>query len=444
MEFARFVVSEEGSHQSSEIIIGTLTAIGRAQGNDIRLDDPRVSRHHAVVRQHEDGGWVLSDLGSSNGTYVNGQRVLLPCRLRNGDVVKVGSTSLKFVHKGSERTEVADLTSGESTLAGELPPPAVIGQSPTMAEVFRLIEKAASSTIAVLIEGETGTGKELVARAIHSVGPRSAARFVAVNCAALPETLLESQLFGHRRGSFTGANQDQPGLFEAASGGTVFLDEIGEMPLTMQPKLLRVLQEGEIVPIGDTRPRKVDVRVISATNRELVAEVESRGFRQDLYYRLAAFPILLPPLRERREDIALLAERFLTVSAHRQHKHIRGIAPAALECLVRFDWPGNVRELQNEIQRAVVLATDGEQIDTGHLSTRIVNPEPTAEPVPQAGAVDGAGGPPSRLAGARAEFEARYIAEVLKQQGGNVSRTATVLGLSRVGLHRKLKEYGLR
>jgi two-component system response regulator HupR/HoxA len=316
-----------------------------------------------------------------------------------------------------------------------------------MEAVFRLMTKAAGSTIAVLIQGETGTGKELVARAIHAVSPRGRGPFLAVNCAAMPETLLESQLFGHRRGSFTGADRDRVGLFEAATGGTVLLDEIGEMPLAMQAKLLRVLQEGEITPIGDTKPRPVDVRVISATNRDLSAEVAARRFREDLFYRLASFPIGLPPLRERPEDIPVLVERFAAQAAHAHRKRIAGVTAEAFACLRQFDWPGNVRELQNEVQRAVVLAEHGEALGVAHLSPRLrgeAAAAPADSPAPAAAEPATAGAPAAQLREARAAFEARHIADVLRQQGGNVSRAAVVLGLSRMQLHRKLKEYGIR
>jgi two-component system response regulator HupR/HoxA len=313
----------------------------------------------------------------------------------------------------------------------------MIGTGASMAEVICLMESAAASPIAVLVEGETGTGKELVARGIHGASARAEAPFVAVNCAALPETLLESELFGYRRGAFTGATQDQRGLFEAASGGTILLDEIGDMPPAMQAKLLRVLQEGEIVPLGDRRPRRIDVRVISATNHELAAEAARGAFHQDLYYRLAAFPIRLPPLRERREDLPLLAGRFLAAAAERHRKVIPGFEPAALALLVRFDWPGNVRELQNEVERAVALARDGESIAPRHLSPKLGDP-----PASAAAAVEEAEAVPLRAA--RAAFEARHIATVLRRHGGNVTRAAEALGLSRFMLQRKMKEYGLR
>jgi len=333
----------------------------------------------------------------------------------------------------------------------------IIATAPVMEDVFRLMESAAASPITVLIEGETGTGKELVARGIHAASDRAEGPFLAINCAALPETLLESQLFGHRRGSFTGAIHDQRGLFEAGDGGTVFLDEIGEMPSAMQAKLLRVLQEGEITPLGDARPRRVNVRVICATNRDLETEMARHSFREDLYYRVAAFPIGLPPLRDRRDDIPLLADRFLGAAARRHGKHIPGIEPAAFALLMRFAWPGNVRELENEVERAVALARAGEPIGPAHLSPKLRAGAGTgASPKLPVGAPRDASSaehdpapsepaqPSDSLRRARAAFEARYIAGVLRQHGGNVSRSAEALGLSRVMLQKKMKDLGLR
>jgi Nif-specific regulatory protein len=323
----------------------------------------------------------------------------------------------------------------------------IVGTSAAMAEVFRLMESAAASPITVLIEGDTGTGKELVARGIHRASARGESPFLAINCAALPETLLESELFGHRRGAFTGAVQDHRGLFEAAAGGTVLLDEIGEMPPTMQVKLLRVLQEGEVVPLGDTRPRKIDVRVISATNRELAAEIAAHRFREDLYYRLAAFPIRIPPLRERREDIPLLADHFLAAAAERHRKWIRGIVPLALELVMRFDWPGNVRELSNEMERAVALTRNDETVGVEQLSQKLrsglatINNRPAAA---TADAIPDSNAPLEPIRQARAAFETRYISEALRRHGGNVSQTARALGISRVMLQKKMKAFGLR
>ena len=324
----------------------------------------------------------------------------------------------------------------------------MIGSGPLMEEVFRLMESAAASPIAVLIEGETGTGKELVARGIHRASARGSEPFVAVNCGAVPEALLESELFGYRRGAFTGAVQDQRGLFEAASGGTIFLDEIGDMAPAMQVKLLRVLQEGEVTPVGDRHPRKVDLRVISATNRDLRAEMEHGRFREDLYFRIGAFPIHVPPLRERRSDIHGLADLCLARAAERHAKRIPGIDAAALERIASFGWPGNVRELQNELERAVALARDGEPIGLAHLSERLRGCTPG-----DAGAVRGA--PDAREAVSspqsssdlrvnRAQFEASFISKVLRTHGGNVTRAAEALGISRVALQKKMKDFGLR
>jgi Nif-specific regulatory protein len=322
----------------------------------------------------------------------------------------------------------------------------MIGSARAMAEVFRLMQSAATSPIPVLIEGETGTGKELVARSIHAAGPRAEEPFVAVNCAALPEHLLESELFGHKRGAFTGATQDQVGLFEAASGGTILLDEVGELPLPMQAKLLRVLEDGEILPVGDRRARKIDVRVLAATNRNLADELAARRFRDDLYYRVAAFPIRLPTLRERREDVPLLVERFLADAASKHQKRIAGVDPPALERLYAHDWPGNVRELRNELARAVALAVDGERIGLAHLSERL---GARATPAPPPAIRFPAGAPPATssttdLRVARDAFEASFIAQVLRDHDGNVSHAARAMGISRVALQKKMKEYCLR
>ena len=442
MEFAKLLLGTDRV-PGGETLVGAYTTLGRAPGNTlILLDDQKVSRHHAAIRLH-DGHYTLSDLGSANGTLLNGKRVLLPERLKHRDVVTIGTTAITFLHPPSERSRLIDDATGDFTMAIDAPSvdPVVVGTGEAMARVFALMQKAAASPIPVLIGGETGTGKELVARAIHHVSGRAGAPFIAVNCAALPEALLESQLFGHRRGSFTGADRDRTGLFEAADGGTVFLDEVGEMPLVVQSKFLRVLQEGEVVPLGDTKPRRVDVRVLSASNRDLRVEVEEHRFREDLFYRLSAFPILLPPLRERKDDVPLLTERFLAAAAHKHGKRVRGIEEAALSCLVAFDWPGNVRELQNEVMRAVAIADDGDSIRLRHLSPHL-RAFATEEPVvPQLMPREGVLGD---LRDARAAFEARYIADMLKEQGGNVSRAAERLGLSRMALHRKIKDYRLR
>ena len=311
----------------------------------------------------------------------------------------------------------------------------IIGTAPAMARVFQLMESAIPSPITVLLEGETGTGKELIARAIHAHGPRKDKPLVAVNCAALPETLLQSELFGHKKGAFTGAMNDAPGLFEVADGGTLFLDEIGETSSALQRHLLRALQEGEIRRVGETRVRHVNVRVISASNRDLAEEVRRHRFREDLYYRISVFPIRVPPLRERREDIPLLAAHFIRQSNARLGKQVTGITPEVLELLMRYSWPGNVREVRNEIERGVALAPDGATITPQHLSERIVS-QPSVQ-VPFAPA-------PGSLKQACLAFEREYLAEALRRNQGNAARTANLLGLSREMLQTKIKDYGLQ
>lgn len=331
----------------------------------------------------------------------------------------------------------------------------IVGNSTAMADVLRLMETASASSITVLIQGETGTGKELVARGIHRASQRGDHPFLALNCAAMPEPLLESELFGHRRGAFTGAIRDNAGLFRTAAGGVVFLDEVGDMPLAMQAKLLRVLEQQEVVPLGDNFPSPVDVRVLSATHRDLRSEVAAGRFREDLYYRLAVFPIALPPLRERREDIPLLAGNFLARASAQQHKSISGIDPEAIALLTSRDWPGNVRELRNEIERAVAMAREGESVRLEHLSSSlpartprrvssIVNNHVAATNGTGARIAPGRGDSAAPLRQARAIFEADYITGVLQRHEGNVTRAAHALGLSRAALQKKMKDYHLR
>jgi Nif-specific regulatory protein len=316
----------------------------------------------------------------------------------------------------------------------------IIGRTAPMRELFRLMESAAAAPIAVLVTGETGVGKELVARGIHRASARADGPFVPVNCAAIPDTMLERELFGHRKGAFTGATDDRRGLFEAADGGTIFLDEIGDMPPGMQAKLLRVLQEGEVMALGAQRARPIDVRVVSATNHDLEAAVTDGTFRQDLFYRLAAFPLAVPALRARREDIPVLVHHFLSVAARRLAKPVPELAAPALALLERHDWPGNVRELQNEIERAVAVAPAGTAIDADHLSPRLRDGH-LATPLPVSPGTDGT---PRPLREARNAFEAAYIRDALTHEGGNVTRTAERLALSRAMLQRKMKAYGLR
>ena len=302
----------------------------------------------------------------------------------------------------------------------------LVVQSEAMQHVLDLARRVAQVDSTVLITGESGVGKERIARLIHDESSRAARPFVAINCGAVPETLLESELFGHARGAFTGATQDRPGLFEAANGGTLLLDEIGEVPPTMQVKLLRVLQEREVRRVGENRSRPVNVRLLAATNRDLAEEIHAARFRQDLYYRLRVVEIRVPPLRERRDDILPLARTFLETTAVRTGRKATGFTPAAAQQLLRYGWPGNVRELENAIERATVLATRS-RIDADDL------PQEVSLAVP-ATFVPGE-------AKTLADVERDYITAVLRAAGGNRARAAAILGIGAATLYRKLKEY---
>ncbi|MFN8599799.1 MAG: sigma 54-interacting transcriptional regulator [Candidatus Binatia bacterium] len=445
MERAKLIIERDGA-QPFEVELTGVATIGRGPTNDVALDDSAASRRQSIVRADEDG-WVVSDLGSANGTFHNGSRVLAPARLKSGDQITVGSTRIRFVGESAPEQPVRNDGEPETVLRlGGHAVGVLLGSSPGMEELFHLIQKAAASPLPTLIEGETGTGKELVARAIHEASRSGKGPFLPVNCAAVPENLLESELFGHRRGSFTGATGDHEGLFEAAQGGTVFLDEIGEMPLAMQPKVLRVLQEGEVTRIGEIRSRKVDFRLVAATNRDLLQEVERGTFRGDLFYRISAFPIRIPALRERRDDVPLLVESFLGAACRRQDKRVGPFTPEAMRALVAFDWPGNVRELQNEVQRAVALASPGQAIGVEQLSPKLTGADEAIDASTDRGVPTSPGlaTGPSSLREARDAFEAKYIAQVLEQEGGSVLKAARVLGLTRAGLYKKLKEFGLR
>ena len=310
----------------------------------------------------------------------------------------------------------------------------IIGKSKPMQEVFHLMRKVIPTDTTVLLVGETGTGKELIARAIHYNSPRKDKLFIAQNCAALPDTLLESELFGHVKGAFTGAVSDKKGLFELADGGTIFLDEIGDTSPAMQQRLLRVLQEGEIRPVGAEKSLRINVRVISATNRDLGEAIRAGKFREDLYYRLNVFPIRIPPLRERREDILPLAEFFLRKYRRKAGKNIPGFDREALNILMAAPYPGNVRELENEIERAVTLADDGKAISADLLSPTLKGEQSLLLSFLHH---------PGTLKEITESIEKFYIREKLKEQRGNITRTARSLGLSRVGLQKKINRYGI-
>jgi transcriptional regulator with PAS, ATPase and Fis domain len=327
--------------------------------------------------------------------------------------------------------------------------PTIVGRSAPMLALFRTLDRIRNSDATVLILGENGTGKELVACSIHQQSRRAGRPFVATNCSAFNDNLLESELFGHKRGAFTGAVSDKPGLFEVANGGTFFLDEVGDMSPALQVKLLRVLEEGEFLPVGGTEPKHVDVRIIAATNRDLAAMVKRGTFREDLYYRLHVVTVRVPPLRERRDDIPLLVEHFLTKLAQRTRQEKKLLTPRALERLVAHDWPGNVRELQNEMERLWVLSGEDRVIDVDLLSPTIgrrsaASPQPAADAPPRTAAPDPIPpGLPRTLPEAVETLERRMIAEELRRARGNKTKAAQALGISRRNLIRKVQAYGL-
>ncbi len=308
----------------------------------------------------------------------------------------------------------------------------IVGASPGMREIYGAIDALAQNATTVLITGESGTGKELVARSIHTRGPRAERPFVALNCGAVSDTLLDSQLFGHRRGAFTGAVADHEGVFQAAHGGTLFLDEIADIPAGLQVKFLRAIQEREVTPLGTTRPIKVDVRLVAATNRDLAAEVHAGNFRADLYYRLNVVQIPLPPLRERREDIPLLAAHYVERYARQFNVAPKKIQPEALAQLEAYDWPGNIRELQNVIERCFALAPS-EDITVASLAHLV-----RATPATAASAIDFGSEVPTLESTERSLMEA-----ALRQAGGNKNQAARLLGIDRQRLYRKLEKYGL-
>ena len=346
------------------------------------------------------------------------------------------SEAMLAIRKAQEREKLRranELLQRELERAvGERP---IVAASPAMMAVLELIERAAEFKTTVLLTGESGTGKEVLARAIHAQSARRGQAFVAVNCGAIPEALLESELFGHAKGAFTGADRARRGLFSEADGGTLFLDEIGELPLPLQVKLLRVLQEEEVRPVGESKPRTVDVRVLAATARELSREVAEGRFREDLLYRLDVVRVTVPPLRERREDVPLLVDHFLAQLRTSLGKPVRGVADDALAKLVAYPWPGNVRELENVIERAMIL-TDGDRITLRELPDTVTGrPAAAGAPTPSSGDLS--------LGAARRRFEAEWIRDALTAARGNRTHAARLLGISHRALLYKLKEYGL-
>ncbi len=400
-------------------------SVGSAPDNTLCLNDPAVSRYHVEFAAVADGV-AVRDLGSTNGTEFASARL--------GEVVVRGDAEFKL-----GRTRVKLTTGGASTAVGVSASESfgrLIGSSAAMRAVFTVLERAAPTNSPVLVTGESGTGKELAARALHEASSRARGPFEVVDCGGLPPTLIESELFGHERGAFTGAAAERVGAFERADGGTIFLDEMGELPLEVQPKLLRVLSEREVKRVGGNRVRKVDVRVIAATNRELRREVNAGRFRADLFYRLAVIVVRMPPLRDRRDDLALLAPALLAgIGAERGVAGPIVLDANALAELARHDWPGNVRELRNYLEQYTVL----------QYAPPIV-PEEPATVASRRDTVDGLIRLPLREAKAALleRFEREYVTALLVETGGNVSEAARRAGVDRVTLSRTMRRYGLR
>jgi transcriptional regulator with GAF, ATPase, and Fis domain len=420
------------SNREPRVVVheGNVCRIGTHSSNDLVLSDPSVSRFHCKL-SCDAKGWRLQDNGSLNGTELNGVRI------RDADL------------RGDGTIAIGDCILHASSLepASEVPLPdipsfgALAGTSVAMRKLFAYLEKVSASDINVLIEGESGTGKELVASEIFQRGPRADKAFVIVDCGAISPNLVESELFGHVRGAFTGADRERVGAFEAANGGTVFLDEIGELPLELQPKLLRAIEARAIRRVGETRARKVDVRVIAATNRDLEREVNKGRFREDLYFRIAVMTVHVPPLRDRIEDLPTLVRSFLTTLGVGPQDERGLFSPGVLAELAAHEWPGNVRELRNYVERSVVL----QEALPASSARRPLNQSSTPETTQETpGALDAT--VPFKIAKDAVvdAFERNYLSALLEAAAGNISKAARNGGMDRMYLHRLIQKHNLK
>jgi DNA-binding NtrC family response regulator len=431
---ARLLVQPGSPFERELMFDQAVITIGTLEDNDVVLEDDTVSRNHCRIVQ-EDDSYVLVDLESTNGTFINGVQIR-QAYLEPGLVMSVGNTQIRF----SSIDEEVPVTPSESEKFGE-----IVGRSLKMREIFGILEKIAPTSATVIIEGETGTGKEVVARTIHQMSERANKELIVFDCGAVPENLIESELFGHEKGSFTGAIMTRKGLFEMAQGGTIFLDELGELALDLQPKLLRVLEQREVRRVGSNKALPVNVRVIAATNRDLAQEVADGRFREDLFYRLSVVRIELPSLRDRREDIPLLVRHFLAQDFNQNENGqpiIRDVDADAMKALENYSWPGNVRELVNVVERACSFA-ESDRMTVDDLPAYITGAEPPPS-VPGAQVTD-AGielDIPDKAAltelpfkEAKEEwitsFERDYILDLLTRHGGNISQASREADIDR-------------
>lgn len=429
------LVVVDGPNRGKKLTLNkNVTKLGKRENNDLILTDKTVSRNHAEIEYTSDS-FLLRDLGSTNGTFLNGSKVK-EAYLSPGDLIKIGNSSLEF-EAFDEKIKIEPSDKEEFGL--------MVGKSRKMRQIFSILEKISPTHATVIIEGETGTGKDLVAQAIHENSQRKGKPFMVFDCSAVAPNLIESELFGHEKGSFTGAVKSRRGAFEEANTGTLFLDEIGELTSELQPKLLRALEQREIKRVGGNIPVKIDVRVVCATNKNLRREIEENRFREDLYYRLSVVKISLPPLRDRAEDIPAIVERFLTVGKFNKKedgtlKVIR-VEDDALKLLMRYQWPGNVRELSNVIERAVSFV-DGDTITKSHLDfvfAEMAHGEERTERMK----VDS--DMPFKDAKQQIveDFEREYLTELVERNNHNLSKASREAQIDRKHLRNLLKKYNI-
>jgi len=413
----------EGPDMGRAATIGEAeVTVGTDQGCDLVLHDERVSRRHLVVRA-ERGAFLVRDLESRNGTLYQGS-ALTEALVPAGATLKLGHSFVRV----QPQPEALEIAPSQSRRFGEM-----VAQSLAMREVFAVLELAARSQVTVLLEGETGTGKELAARGVHEASERRGGPFVAIDCGALPESLLESELFGHVRGAFTGATGDHKGAFQRAQGGTIFLDELDSVPLAVQARLLRVVEERRVRPVGGEQERELDVRIIGATRAHLPTRVAEGAFRPDLHYRLSVVRVMLPPLRQRREDIGLILDELL----RRRGIDEAAVGGANLDRMLAHDWPGNVRELRNVIDRALALSPGAQSFGELRLGLSAA----AAGDDPLAVRTDLTFAEAKQLV--LEAFEQRYLRDVLERCGGNISATSRESGIDRKHLKTLLRRHGL-